>query len=156
MDANERESTSEVVEKNEKSTAQPIFPSSSSRQQLVHLFLAIGLTSSAGEMAEAKSKKRSPPSEETFYEVTKLAIARPNYSKCARYNWENKRDFRRIRRDCEFWNPRNDGIQLLRVKKADLEKLLSPHISVKEIGRMDPNFVKYAKKGTYFRVKTKN
>lgn len=119
----------------------------SCRRQFLNFLLTIGALACTDSTAQAK-----PPTHETFSGGTKLSIAHPDYNACQGYDWKNE-DLQKIRRDCDFWDPKEKG-NLLRIRKKDLGKPLSSHFKVKEIAQIDPDYIEYAKQGTYFKVKT--
>ncbi len=66
---------------------------------------------------------------------------------CNSLNWLRAKDRREIRAKCEYYNPWNNGVPLLRIHPKDLKVKLAPHFTVGELARIDPKDRRFVRGG---------
>ncbi len=59
------------------------------------------------------------------------------------------KDLPKIKAQCEFYDPWNSGTPLVKIKRNDLEKNVSPHFKVKDMVRIDTKDLYLVKSGFY-------
>lgn len=65
----------------------------------------------------------------------------------------SRHDLPKIQAQCEFYDPWNSGIPLVKIQRGDLEKQVSPHFKVKDMVRIDPKDLYLVKSGFYRKYK---
>lgn len=106
--------------------------------------------------ASAKSELKKPKSEYQVFpngakleKVTgkKLAALEGSSDRCDSLNWLRKKDRHTIRQQCEYYNPWNNGVPLVKIHPKDLSVHLSPHFTVGELARIDPKDRRFVRAG---------
>ncbi len=110
--------------------------------------------------ADAKKRQKEPenkpkieyqifPNGAKLERVTgnKLHQLEGDQSYCDSLNWLRAKDRKKIREKCEYYNPWNNGVPLLRIHAKDLRVQLTPHFTVGELARIDPKDRQFVRGG---------